>query len=263
MFARLTLLLLCVAWAIALPASLQADDFRIVTKVYNGERGEPDSENTTLFRGGVVYDFLSEPKKVTIFDPNRGRFVMLDSARQVQTEVTLAEVQKFNKELAQWASEKKDELLNSLAKPQFQQKQDPDTGATLFTSATLAYAVKTAPAASRQMFEQYDEFANLFVQLNNMLSLPVRPPYGLARLAVNQELRKKGEIPSEVKLTVFGSKIPLLGKNLVLRSQHQVTPMVSDSDAKEIIKVQQQLTGYKKVALEEFLAVPKMAQRQK
>jgi hypothetical protein len=239
-----------------------AADFRIHTKVYSGDRLEPDSQNTTLFRGGLVYDFLSEPRKVTIYDKARARFVILDPARQVQTDVSVDEVQKLNKQIAAWAAERKDDLLNSLANPSFTQKQDPNTGAMLFSNAALTYAVKSSPAENKELFDQYDEFADLFVQLNNMLSLPVRPPYGLARLAVNHELRKKGEIPTEVQLTVHGvNKLPLLNKNLVLRSQHQMTPMLSQSDQRDIEAAQRQLATFKRVPFDEFMPPATAAQR--
>ena len=49
-----------------------AEDFRIQTRVYRGDEETPVSQNLTLFRAGVVYDFLSEPAETTIYDRPRG-----------------------------------------------------------------------------------------------------------------------------------------------------------------------------------------------
>ncbi len=54
------------------PGAAEADDFRIETKVFTGKETEPSSETLTLFRGGQVFDFLTKPNEITLFDKPRG-----------------------------------------------------------------------------------------------------------------------------------------------------------------------------------------------
>ena len=55
--------------AIGFARPAPGDDFRIETKVYAGKGKEPASRNTTLFRAGFVYDYLSDDGQVVVFDP--------------------------------------------------------------------------------------------------------------------------------------------------------------------------------------------------
>ena len=52
------------------------------------------SQNTTLFEAGYVYDYLSDPDRVAVFDQPHGRFIVLDPVRKVKAEVKTDDVQK-------------------------------------------------------------------------------------------------------------------------------------------------------------------------
>src|SRR5580704_1943010 len=88
-----------------------ADDFRIETKVFVGKETEPASEDLALFRGEQVYDFLSKPREVTVFDKPRSRVILLDPARRVKTEVTMERLMAFSDELRTWCGKQSDPLL--------------------------------------------------------------------------------------------------------------------------------------------------------
>jgi hypothetical protein len=235
-----------------------AEDFRLQTKVYQGDEPEPVRQNTTLFRGGLVYDLMGDPLEVTIFDrphgENAGRFILLDSPRQMQTEVTLAEVQQFMQRVSGWAAGHDDALYNSLVRPEFKQERLPEDDGWKFTGTWLTYQVKCAPATSEAVFQQYDEFSDWFVRLNTMLSIRSRPPLGLARLAVNSSLRTRKEIPSEVTLTVTTNR--LLRKQVTYRTEHQLTTLFPSSDLAKISDVEKYRVRLKRVTLEEYLAPP-------
>src|SRR6476659_8660970 len=96
----LPLLGVLILGAISSAAAL-ADDFRIQTDVYAGDSKIPVSQNTTLFRAGYVYDYLTHPQRdntvvrVAVFDQQHGRFIVLDPARKVKAEVKTDDVLLF------------------------------------------------------------------------------------------------------------------------------------------------------------------------
>ena len=53
--------------SVAVAASAAAEGFRIETKVFVGKDKEPTSTTTTLFLNGMVYDFLSSPDQIAVF----------------------------------------------------------------------------------------------------------------------------------------------------------------------------------------------------
>src|SRR5262245_17268198 len=78
-----------------------ADDFSLINKVYDGKTVV--ARSTTLFVDGKVYDFLVEPAETTVFDPVRGRFVLLDQLREVRAEISTEEVSDFCRRLREKA----------------------------------------------------------------------------------------------------------------------------------------------------------------
>jgi hypothetical protein len=236
-------------------SNVHGADFRLHTKVYQEEVETPVSQNTTLFRGGLVYDFISDPLEITIYDrphgDKPGRFILLDAARQVQTEVQLADVQQFMERVSGWAAARDDALVNFLARPQFKEERLPEDDGWQYTSTWMTYRIKTLPAGDDAIFRQYDDFSDWFVRLNTMLTIRSRPPYGLARLAVNASLRPRKEIPEEVTLTVTTNR--LLRKQITYRTAHQLTTLVSSSDLAKIADVEDYRVRFKKVTLEEYV----------
>lgn len=236
-----------------------AEDFRIQTRVYKEDESEALSQNLTLFRNGIVYDFLSEPEETTIFDrPRRdhpGKFVLLDPGRQVQTEVPLERITRFTSTLQLWAGQNNDPFLRFLSKPEFEEELDPKQQAWLYTSKYMTYQVKVAQAANAEVFKQFDDFSEWFVRLNTMLTIKTRPPYGLGRLGVNAALRVRKEIPTEVKLVVE-SPSRILRRKSTYRSEHLLTTMLSQSDQARISDAETQLASFKQIDLEEYLQPP-------
>lgn len=245
------------AW-LAIAVAAYGEDFRIQTRVYKGDETTPSSQNLTIFRGGVVYDFLSDPAETTIFDRPRGgkpgRFVLLNPARQVQTEVSLDKVHRFMSQLQLWAGGQSDPFMRFLAAPQFKEELDGGHHTCNFSSRWMSYRIKAQPV-SEDRFQQYDDFADWFVKLNTMLTIKSRPPYGLGRLAVNASLRTRREVPSEVILTV-DSPNRFLPRQTTFRSDHQIAMLISQADQVRIEEAATQLVSFKKVDLEEYLQPP-------
>src|SRR5262245_57411234 len=89
--------LLIVVACLSTTRPLLAVDFRVESKVYSvkdEKHQELISESETLSQRGVVYDFLSNPSTIAVYDPH-GRFILLDAQRRVRTELSKDEVKKF------------------------------------------------------------------------------------------------------------------------------------------------------------------------
>jgi hypothetical protein len=233
-----------------------AEDFRIQTRVFKEDEETPISENLTLFRSGVVYDYLSQPAETTIFDRARGdkpgRFVLLDPVRQVQTEVTLPRLERFTSNLQLWAAAQSDPFLRFLSQPEFKEELDPKDQFWTYSSRWMNYRVKAAPAPTAEVFQQYDAFSEFFVRLNTMLTIRSRPPYGLGRLSVNAGLRARREIPTEVHLAV-DSPSRFLRRRTTYRSEHILSTLLAQPDHLRIRETETQLVNFKHVELEEYL----------
>ncbi len=176
-----------------------AADFRIETKVYLGKDQNPVSHNETLFQAGCVYDYLSEPRRTTVFDRARGRFIVLDPARKMKVEIKTDEVLVFSERFHAWAAKSSNGFMKFAADPEFEVKLSPDGTLTL-ANEHLTYELETVPAESDQTALQYREFSDWYARFNAMIHLGATPPF--PRLEVNKELAKNSLIPTEVTLTI-------------------------------------------------------------
>jgi hypothetical protein len=250
-------------WSAIMPATLRAalafvslvwvgpawaDEFRVETQIFEGDSAKAVSRNTTLFRPGVVYDFLDEPASVAIFDKARQRFVLLNPQGQLRTEIALAEVTAFCRELRTHAASGASAFLKFAAYPQFDVDFDDSSGKISLASKLLSYDVQSV-RADRKAADQFREFSDAYVQLNAMLQPGSLPPF--ARMALNAELARRDSVPVKISLTI-PRRTPLFGQGLSRRSEHQTTWRLLDDDLKRIAATDRQLTSFKKVPLLEF-----------
>jgi len=240
MLSRPMLVLCCLSGAAA------ADDFRIETKVYSGKGKSPVSQNTTLFEAGFVYDYLSEPERVTVFDQARGRFILLDPVRKLKAEVRTEEVRQF--------AEKFKEVAEKSSRPFMRFAADPDfavdfsqSGELKLSSPHINYELKTVPANTPEAAGQFREFSDWYARFNAMSAPGSTPPF--ARLAVNEELAKRGLIPTEVQLTIAAAGG---SKAVSLRSEHHVSWRLLPRDHKKITEAGHQLATFKPVDFDKF-----------
>jgi hypothetical protein len=227
-----------------------ADDFRIETKVFVGKETEPASEDLTLFRGEQVYDFLSKPKEVTVFDKPRSRVILLDPARRVKTEVTTERLMAFSDELRTWCGKQADPLLKFAANPRFDQSLDKASGELVFTSPFMTYRIATVKAGSDDIARQYLEFSDSYARLNAMTNPGSTPPF--PRLTIDEALFLSHAVPERVQLTMpprsrFG------GKTTVVRSEHSVNWRLLDADQQRIQEAEEFLVTFTPLTLERYL----------
>ncbi len=144
--------------------SARSADFHVENKVYRADEKEPFSETTTLFRAGLVYDFVTKDGQVeeaTVFDRTRGRFVLLDAKRRVKAEISTTEVQAFGRHIREKAASQTDPLWKFMANPKFTKETSAEDTLEL-SSDWLTYRVKTTQARSTEAAAQYGEFAHWY-----------------------------------------------------------------------------------------------------
>lgn len=238
----LALLVLPAAVACCLFGPARADDFRIETKVYVGKGKQPVSENTTLFRAGYVYDYMSGSGRVAVFDRSHGRFIVLDPVRKLKAEVKTDTVRELIDGLHDLAANNSNSGIRFAADPEFDVEFD-ENGTLTLSSAHITYQLKTEPAATPEAAKQYHEFADWYARLNTMAHRGSAPPF--PRLVVNAELAKRGLVPTEVRRTI---------RSDTARTEHLVSWRLLDSDHRKIAETANQLATFEEVDFTELQA---------
>lgn len=247
-----------------LPAVADGQDFRVDTEVFDGRQKEPIVETLTIFTGGMVYDFLLTEHEVTVFDPLRGRFTLLDEARQVKASIATQELMEFSLGLETHAAESKDTLLAFAARPQFETAQEDvnQNGQALvrikLTGKPLEYVVLGQQPQRPEAVQVYRHFADWYARLN--ATRPLNLPAG-ARLAVNQAIAERNLLPLEITRTITPSS--RLNKKEELKSRHLVNWALSGKDRHEIERVSDMLATFKVVSYDEYRRAPAHAAQSK
>ena len=234
------------AWTITtlLAGVAAAEDFRIETKIFSRDR-EAVSENVTLFRSGVVYDFLSEPAQIAVFRDGSpgaaGRFVLLDPDKRVQTEVSTDRIDSFLEKVSNWAATQDDAYLRFTASPVFQETYDEASGELTLESDVLTYRAETTPADKIEAYELYRRFSDGYAKLNSLFQAGLPGP----RLRLNDSLSQRRRLPTVVHLTVPS-------RNVRIRAEHGVNKRLSKSDLTRIDEVARYLSSFRKVSNQEY-----------
>ncbi len=229
---------------------LLADDFRIHTELFVEDEKKPANEYTTLFKSGLVYDYRANPPQVTIFDPPRARFILLDPQRKLRTEKSTDDIEKFVERLQTWAANHSDPFLQFQAHPSFDETTDNSTGELIFSSEWTTYRIKADVAANADTYRQYAAFSDWYARLNVLTGSTVLP---FPRLRVNESLAEKQLVPSEVRLKVISSnKLPAGRSQLQLRTQHHVVWALSAADQRRLEQTAEDVATFKKVSFEDY-----------
>lgn len=227
-----------------------ADDFRIQTKVYAGKEKKPVSQNVTLFQAGYVYDYLSDPERVAVFDQAHGRFILLDPSRKVKVEIKTGDVLVFSQKSHDWAAQSSNAFLKFAADPQFEVAYS-DEGELMLGSQYLSYRVETVPASTPKTSQQYREFSDWYARFNSMYYVGSTPPF--PRLEVNRELAERGLIPTQVAINIPAQRT--LGvRGVSMHTEHRVSWRLLQRDLERIAETANQLAAFETVDLREFQA---------
>jgi hypothetical protein len=230
-----------------LVAGAAAEGFRIETSIFANGEDEAVSTTTTLFLDGVFYDYLDDPQQIAVFRKpgggKPGRFILLDPARRVRTELTTDQLAGAMDKLSKWAARQKDPFLKFAANPDFDEEFDADTGRLTLASYEANYTLETSPAGDPERLAEYREFLDWYARLNALMQ--AGPPPG-PRLKVNAALTRHKLVPLKVELLRQGEKEPI-------RSEHNFTWRLSKLDFERIDDTNASLAAYREVANDEFL----------
>lgn len=252
---RLAAIAVWISVILASATEAAAQDFRVETDVFLDKKKEPVSQYLTLFKAGVVYDFMREaPHEVTIYDVQRGRFMLLAPTRTVQTTVTLDQLLQLTAQIQAQASLSDDEDVRFMAEPKFDVRYDPSERLIELASKRLTYAAKgiEPPNGDAGIVRRYENFANGYARLNG-LRLGNMPPF--ARMQLNEQLAQHGWVPEVVTKKVVSRAA--FGKEVEIRSRHLFSWRILPTDEGKIDETYRQMQTFQNVRLEEYLNWPK------
>ena len=239
-----------------LTAVAQAQDFRVDTEVLIGDAKQPLAETLTIFSEGRVYDFLLPGGEITIFDPGRSHFTLLDPDRKLRCTIATQELLDYVLELNKAAIDQKAPLLAAAADPQFEIKSETlGEGVAAKTKVTLASKLITYTATGKESEQAnaadvFKQFADWYARLNAVRG---GGPPG-ARLVLNRELAERRLLPDEiVRVTVQPG---IKGKKQEVRSRHSFIFALGVGDRQRIEQAGDHLANFQAVSFSEYRSMP-------
>lgn len=249
------LVLASLATCLVTCAGIAAQEFRIASEVYVGDETEPVSENLTLFRGSVVYDFLSRPAEIAIFrnvaTSRGGRFILLDPDHRIRAEVTTERITSILDQLRRWAATQNDPLLRFAAHPRFEEHFDVGKGVLRLESDLMRYVLKTQKPKQPAVTTLYRDYSDWYGRLASITHVGSLPPF--PRLAANEALARRERLAREVQLTIPADASGR-GEDVVMRAEHQIQWRLSKRDLRRIDEADQYLVTFRPVTYDEFVA---------
>jgi len=244
-FAVRSLATVVAAASMASCAALQAQEFRIENKVFDGKTQIGGS--TTIF-AKRTYDFLSNSGEAVIYDADTQRFTLLDDARQSRCEMTTEQVAAFCERLRERAKTSDSSYVQFMSKPDFAEEYDPEKHELVLNSAYMVYRAKTVAARDTESLRRYQDFTYRQAQLNTVLTPGSQPPF--ARLKLHAALAERQVMAEEVSLK-RATVIPNFGRPL--RAEHKFAWTLDEEDRRRTAAADEHATTYKPLTPAEFL----------
>ncbi|MBL8828320.1 MAG: hypothetical protein JNM18_15165 [Planctomycetaceae bacterium] len=238
-------LLIALLVVICLSSRVSADDFCIYNKVYIGK---DVAESTTIFRGGRVYDLLTQKAEITIFDPSNNRFVIIDPERKLKTEVTTDQIEGFIQRVRSGVANTEPGLATFLIDPVFEESYDPIESRLTLKSDWLTYEVKSQTPKFASMAQQYAPYIQWQTKLNSVLRIGSLPPF--PRMKLNEALARQGRLPVEVAVTRYSA--PPLRRPATLRSEHRIQAALLPTEQAKIDEADRHLATFPTVSMIEY-----------
>jgi hypothetical protein len=224
-------------------------EFRVYTRMYDvsasfpgrGGKSEPVARSLTLFHAGKVYDYISSIGEVTIFEPAHDRFTILSTSRKLATTVDVDEINHILKSVEDVVKDritelrqKNDSKLSTLQAalqfqldPAFEESYTEDVKQLTLRSPNLQYVIQCADSKSQaaitpENVTAYLRYADWICRLNYVLHPDALLPQ--PRLALNESLRRRNLIPTQVELKAD------VGVQKNLRAEHQIQWELTELD---------------------------------
>jgi hypothetical protein len=225
-------------------------DFRVESEVTLNDEKRPVGENLTLFAAGIVYDFsLAGPKEITIFDPAREQFVLLDIDRRMRLTLATRKVLEMNRAI-RTASTDRDPYF---FEPQFEESYEDRERLLTLTNKRIKYGAKGKVPGQDSIVQRYRNFADWYARLN--ATRPgTMPPF--ARLELNKSLAVRGIVPEEVNLTIY-PKNRLFGSKTQATSKHLFAWRILETDKARIEKANHYRATFEEVSFRTYRGLDK------
>jgi hypothetical protein len=244
----------------------QAQEFRVYTRIYDvrgtsdaGSRA-PVGRSTALFHAGKVYDCVDTGNQMTIYEPALERFVMIDGSRRVAAVVRLDAIETLLHQAAKKGEEQLETLRGSSRRddiqlanhlefqlaPRFEVAFDEAKQILRLNGRAMSYSVRCAAADPADLVDKYLDYADWAARLNYVMNPAAQLPLG--RLQLNEALRSRQRIPTEVTLKTHQPG------GLHLTAEHRFDWKIDASD-REIIRHWEKLlhdNGVKRVSLKDY-----------
>lgn len=236
-------------------AICHGQQMRIETEVFVGQQPALVSKSLTLFDGPFVYDFLftndSESTKggsfsleeIVVFDRVGQSITLLDQQRHKK--LVLSHTDLLSMSAAMKASEslrKKDVFL---LEPKFDEEVNDSEHELALTSKRMSYKCQCESIEDPKAMLSYFHFADWAARLNVSDSRKM-PPF--ARLKLNDALRKKGWVPTQVNLQLEMQT----GQSLVATAKHHRLDQLSENDQIRIRQAKTQMSDFDQTSLVEY-----------
>lgn len=225
-----------------LSAGLPAQEFSVRTKVFDldGEvPNRPIAASRTVFHAKKVYDVIDDTGEVTILEPSQKRILILNSDRNVVSQVDFDELKHLlrtaEERLAQRIRELEDQpnlsrqqiaTLRFQWRPQFEPQFDARERRLRLLSQPVTYEVNGAVNVQSEAIDSYLEYADWICRLNYVLH--PQPLFPNVRLELNEQLRRQKLLPIRVTLRAK------LDRPLNLKAEHIVTWKMDTLDRQSI-----------------------------
>ncbi len=237
----------------ATPAAAQ--EFGVYTKVFNLSGRDDKAAPTvivrslTLFRSGNAYDTIHSGGEVTIFEPGRRRFVIVNGPRRLTTEVSFDEIDKqlkkaegATREYIAELNRKGDTLSRTNAAPLlgqldpgFSEQFDPGSATLTLPGRSFRYRVKCTSTPDTLSIDRlafnaargrYLEYTDWTARLNYLLH--PRALFPAPRVALNRTLKTRKLLPLTVELKDNSTG------GFHLRAEHQYHWQLTGKDRDDI-----------------------------
>ena len=226
----------------------------------NSDQGPVVVRSLMLFHAGKVYDYIEPAREVTVYEPAHRRFTILNSRRQLCTELTHDEIRYFlglaedeaQKRMAfvpeesSASSRKALEFLRFQFQPDFETSFDPAKPQLKLTADHFEYVVEGFQPEKHELVEKYLQVADWMAQFNSVLH--PQSLFPAPRLKLNQELRSHSLLPLTISLKAETDPV------LHLQARHEWTWKFQKTDRQQIDNWDKQLrdTNFRKLPFREF-----------
>ncbi|MFK7778387.1 MAG: hypothetical protein QM501_09720 [Gimesia sp.] len=208
-----------------------AQEFRIRTTIYHHQQNVDPvivSRSVSIFHAEKVFDHVDGLGEVTIFDPARKRLIILNESRMIKTEINFDEIKNMlnvarhqTQEYIHDQIKRKESTGKEIAAqlkfqldPVFDIQFEESKNQLVLDSQLINYSVQCVVPDQKVAVTAYLRYADWMARLNYVLHPYTLPP--ASRIMLNEELRSRGMIPTEVELQTR------LEEKLHLRAEHRI-----------------------------------------